>query len=109
MVASSALARNSQVSPSRSTEITMPSGQSAWTFNSACAIAINSASVFSGLLMLRRPPGQAVCLQVAGLTRICRGDEGTARHLVALNGAGSRDGAQQRARAASAQPERQGL
>src|SRR5882757_7197821 len=55
MVACSALARNSQESPSRSTEITIPSGQSAWTFNSARAIAISSASVLAGLLMVALP------------------------------------------------------
>src|SRR5438034_35967 len=31
--------------------MTMPSGQSAWTFNSVLAIAMSSASVLTGLLM----------------------------------------------------------
>src|SRR5688572_21962949 len=34
----------------------MPSGQSAWTFNSATAIAMSSASVLAGLLMAIVPP-----------------------------------------------------
>jgi FAD binding domain len=55
MVAWSAVARNSQELSSRSTEITIPSGQSAWTLSSAFAIAISSASVLVGLLMTAVP------------------------------------------------------
>src|SRR5882757_10741851 len=40
----------------------MPSGQSAWTFNSALAIAMSSASVLTGLLMKRLPPAMILVL-----------------------------------------------
>src|ERR1700753_2855424 len=51
MVASSAAVRNSQLPSFRITEISMPSEQSAWTFNSALAMAISSATDLVGLLM----------------------------------------------------------
>ena len=57
-VAASAEARNSQESSLRSTEITMPSGQSACTFSSARAIAMSSASLLTGLLMTAVSPAR---------------------------------------------------
>src|SRR6266545_712497 len=37
--------------------MSIPSGQSAWTFSSALANAMSSASVLTGLLMVTAPPG----------------------------------------------------
>src|ERR1700733_12239473 len=73
MVAWSAVARNSQLSPARRTEITIPSGESAWTFSSALAIAIISASVLIGLLMMAVPYLKSA--QADASTRFCRGGD----------------------------------
>src|SRR3954454_441965 len=66
----SASARNSQLSPSRTIEMTRPSGPSAWTFNSARAMAMSSASVLAGLLIfLSRHEGASGCRLERHLSR----------------------------------------
>src|SRR6185437_16582193 len=73
-VAWSAAARNSQELPARRTEMTIPFGQSAWTFSSAIAIAISSASVLMGLLTMAAPDHASIAQAGASNNR-CRGDD----------------------------------
>ena len=61
--------------PSRRTEITMPSGQSAWTFSSALAIAISSASVLVGLLMMAASSAWLNRRRLPLRQAVCRGDD----------------------------------
>src|SRR5260370_39057820 len=64
MVASSAAVRNSQESQVGRTEIAIPSGQSVVTLSSALAIAMSSASVLAGLLMMTASSGHQIMIRL---------------------------------------------
>jgi hypothetical protein len=60
----------------------IPSGQSAWTFNSALASAMSSASVLVGLLMAKAFSGLSITAGCRVGGRLSRG-EGATRYRAA--------------------------